>query len=87
MRALSSLVCSALNLGYGFANNGSVTSIGNNNDSGRNESISYDPLDRILQAQTAATSGQDSWGLNFDTGGNLADDALGNLLSMGVFKC
>ena len=46
----------------------------------------YDPLDRILQAETAATSGQDCWGLNFGTGG-LADDALGNLLSMGVFKC
>ncbi len=83
----SSSAGSALNLSYGFANNGSVTSIGNGNDSGRNESFSYDPLGRILQAQTQAGSGQDCWGLNFGTGGNLADDALGNLLSMSVFKC
>jgi RHS repeat-associated protein len=48
--------------------------------------MTYDPLNRLLTAQMQATSGQDCWGLNFGSGG-LADDALGNLLSMSPSKC
>jgi RHS repeat-associated protein len=80
----------ALSLAYSFAqpagNNGSVASITNNSDAGRTESLTYDPLDRVLTAQAQATSGSDCWGQSFGSGG-LADDALGNLLSASVTKC
>ena len=79
-----------INWAYSFAqstgNNGSVASITNNLDTGRTESFSYDPLNRILTAQAQATSGQDCWGQAFGSGG-LADDPLGNLLSISVTKC
>ncbi len=71
----------ALSQAYNYAYNGSVTAMNNGNDSGRDESMTYDPLDRILTALTAVNSGQDCWGLNF------GDDALGNLLSMSPSKC
>jgi hypothetical protein len=79
----SSSAGTALSLSYAYAGNGSVTGINNNasGQSGRNESITYDPLNRILAAETAATSGQDCWGLDF------GDDQLGNLLSMTPAKC
>jgi RHS repeat-associated protein len=79
----SSSAGTALSLSYAYAGNGSVTGVNNNasGQSGRNESITYDPLNRILTAQTAATSGQDCWGMYFGVqNSNLADDALGNLL-------
>jgi RHS repeat-associated protein len=80
----------ALSLAYSFAqpagNNGSVASITNNSDAGRTESLTYDPLDRVLTAQAQATSGGDCWGQSFGAHG-LADDALGNLLSASVTKC
>ncbi len=75
----------ALSLTYSFAlpsgNNGSVAAMNNGNDSGRNETMTYDPLDRILTAQTQAMSGQDCWGLSFGV------DTLANLLQMSPTKC
>jgi RHS repeat-associated protein len=64
-----------------YTANGSLSSLDNDVDTGRSESVTYDPLNRVLSAQTAATSGQDCWGLSF------GDDALGNLLSMSPSKC
>lgn len=88
--AASSSNGTALNLSYSYAlpggNNGGVAGVTNGKDSGRNLTLGYDPLDRLLNAQTAATSGQDCWGLNFGSGG-LADDTVGNLTSMSVSKC
>jgi RHS repeat-associated protein len=77
----SSSAGTALNLSYSHLNNGSVSGITNGLAGSRNETMTYDPLNRILTTQTAATSGQDCWGLNF------GDDALGNLLSMSLSKC
>ena len=86
----SSSVGTALNLAYSYAlpggNNGAVAGITNGNDANRSETMTYDPLLRLLSAQTAGASGQDCWGLNFGSGG-LADDTLGNLTSMTVSKC
>lgn len=86
----SSSAGTALSLSYSYAlpggNNGTVAGINNGNDANRNETMTYDPLLRLLSAQTAGTSGQDCWGLNFGSGG-LADDTVGNLLSMSVSKC
>jgi len=80
----------ALSLTYGYSqpggNNGSVASITNGNDNGRNETMTYDSLNRILTAQAAASSGQDCWGVSFGSG-SLADDALGNLLAMNSTQC
>jgi RHS repeat-associated protein len=69
----------AINLGYCFyqwvsnvcqtgssnTNNGSVTVIANNNDTGRTQTFAYDPLNRISSATTQATSGADCWGQSF----------------------
>ena len=59
--------------------NGSVTTIWNNVDTGRTISLGYDKLNRISNAQSAATSGNDCWGQNFGPDGLTADDAVGNL--------
>lgn len=58
-----------LDMGYNFsldtANNGNVTAIANNRDSARNQSFTYDPLNRITKAQTASTTGAKCWGEQF----------------------
>lgn len=86
----SSTAGTALNLTYNYTlpagNDGTVAGINNGKDANRNEAMTYDPLMRLLSAQTAGSSGQDCWGLNFGSSG-LADDAVGNLLSMSVSKC
>ena len=62
-------------------NNGNLASATNNIDTGRSLTAGYDYLNRILSAQTQATSGADCWGLNF------GDDSVANLLSETVSKC
>ncbi len=74
-----------LNLTFGYSqtsgNNGSVASVANNSDGSRTQTFTYDSLNRILSAQSQATSGTNCWGLNFGI------DAIANLLSENVTKC
>jgi len=74
-----------LDLSYGFnlgtANNGNVASVANNRNHNRDQSYTYDQLNRVATAQTAATSGSDCWGLSFGY------DVWANLLSETVTKC
>lgn len=80
----------ALSLTFSYAqptnNNGNITTQTNGVDSGRSQTYSYDNLNRILTAQSSATSGADCWGLSFGSSG-VADDALGNLTNATVTKC
>ena len=57
----------------GAHNNGNVIHIINNLNNSRNQYFTYDPLNRILTAASAATSGSYCWGQNFtiDPWGNL----------------
>jgi RHS repeat-associated protein len=80
----SSSAGTAVNLSYnyviGSSNNGSVGQVTNNSDSGRTQTFTYDTLNRILTAQSSATSGIDCWGEQFGgTGATLADDRFSNL--------
>jgi RHS repeat-associated protein len=81
----SSASGTGLSLNFGFSlpngNNGTITGITDNRDAGRSLSTSYDPLNRITQAVTQATSGADCWGLNYGT------DALGNLKGISLAQC
>jgi RHS repeat-associated protein len=82
----SSSTGSGLNLGFGYSlpggNNGSISGITDNRDTGRSlPTILYDPLNRITQAKTQATSGTDCWGQGF------SPDALGNLSTITVTEC
>jgi len=76
---------SVLNLTSGFpaspGNNGEITSVVNNLDTGRTQSFAYDPLHRVISAQSQATSGPDCWGQSFGY------DRWANLLSVNVTKC
>ena len=63
------------------SNNGNVTSIADNLQSNRTQTFTYDSVNRIATAQSAATSGQDCWGQSFGY------DAWANLLSEAVTKC
>ena len=81
----SSSAGTALSLAYSYAlpggNNGSVASQTNNRDTNRTQSYSYDTLNRILTAQTQATTGTNCWGQSF------SDSALANLFSVSVTQC
>jgi RHS repeat-associated protein len=74
----------AMNLGYSFYGNLNVSTITNNRDTGRNLTYTYDNLNRLATAQSAAASGTDCWGQSFGY-----DDAnkWGNLTTIGVSKC
>jgi RHS repeat-associated protein len=61
------------------SDNGTVTGVTNNADTGRTQSFTYDQLNRILSAKSSATSGVDCWGQNFGPDGAAADDAVANL--------
>ncbi len=67
---------------YGFnsgsGNNGNVASITNNINTARSQTYTYDELNRVVTAQTTATSGTYSWGLAFTY------DPWANLLSASV---
>lgn len=81
----------ALNLSFSYAqptyNNGNPTTQTNGVDSGRTQTYSYDNLNRVLTAQSSASSGADCWGLTFGSTSGVADDALGNLTNSTVSKC
>jgi hypothetical protein len=63
------------------SNNGNVTAIANNNDTGRTETVTYDPLNRIASALSQATSGSDCWGQGFTI------DGLANLYGISSQQC
>jgi RHS repeat-associated protein len=59
-----------MNLTYGFnlgsTDNGNVMSITNNRDTTRNQTFTYDSLNRIASGSTAATTGANCWGMTFN---------------------
>lgn len=65
----------------GVQNNGNVGSVANNRNHNRDQSFTYDELNRVKTAQSAATAGADCWGLSF------AYDIWANLLTQTVTKC
>jgi RHS repeat-associated protein len=81
----TSTVGTALNLSLNYnlsgGDNGTVTSITNNVDNGRTQTLGYDPMNRISSMSSQATSGVDCWGQTF------APDPLGNLDSITSTKC
>jgi RHS repeat-associated protein len=64
----------SLSYGYtsGQSNNGQITNVADNVDSGRNSSYSYDALARLSAASTSGSSGFPQWGLSwtYDIYGN-----------------
>ena len=70
---------SVMNLTYNFdlgtSDNGNVMSATNNRDNTRNQTFTYDSLNRLASSLTAATSGANCWGMAFNI------DAWGNLYS------
>ncbi len=68
-----------MNLTYNFdlgtSDNGNVMSATNNRDNTRNQTFTYDSLNRLASSLTAATSGANCWGMAFNI------DAWGNLYS------
>jgi RHS repeat-associated protein len=80
-----------LNLAYSYAqsshNNGNIATQTNNVDTGRTQNYTYDNLNRLLTAQTQATSGADCWGQSFGTDGKMATDALANLFYATSIQC
>ncbi len=82
----------ALNLAYSYVsgNNNNIAVQTNNVTSGRTQTYTYDPLNRLLTAQAQATSGGDCWGQSFGSGGpppTMATDALANLFYVTATKC
>jgi RHS repeat-associated protein len=73
-----------LNYNLTGGDNGTVTSITNNADNGRTQTLSYDSLNRILAAQSSntTTGNPDCWGQVFGPDGSAADDALGNFTNI-----
>src|SRR6266481_2364725 len=64
-------------------NNGTVASVGNadGRNTGRNQTYTYDPLNRISTAQSQATSSPDCWGQSYGY------DRWANLLAMNITQC
>jgi RHS repeat-associated protein len=81
-----------LSLSYGFgtagSNNGTAGSETNSVSSGHSQTFTYDPLNRLISAQSQdSTQGaSDCWGQSFGAGG-LAADRWNNLTSISVTKC
>jgi RHS repeat-associated protein len=81
-----------LNLAYSYVsgNNGNISQQTNSVTSGRTQNYTYDTLNRLLTAQTVATSGGDCWGQSFGNNGpppTLAADALANLFYASSIQC
>jgi hypothetical protein len=74
-----------LNYTYSFTsgsiNDGLVKSVTNNLSTGRSQSYTYDEMNRLATAQSAANSGNDCWGLSYGY------DRYANLLSESLTKC
>jgi RHS repeat-associated protein len=74
-------------------NNGNIASLTNNLNNNRTQTYTYDPLNRLLTAQSTATSGADCWGQGFGSYNAtsptlpLADDVLNNQLLVTSLKC
>jgi len=68
---------------YTTGNNGHVFQVLNNVDSTRSAAYTYDPLNRIAQASTITTTGQNCWSevYTFDSWGNMTN--RGGLSGMG----
>ena len=75
--AVGNILDFTYNFNSGVADNGNVTSIGNNRDGGRSQSFAYDSINRIASAQTSATTGTNCFGEGF------VYDPWGNLLNIG----
>lgn len=75
----------AMSLGLAYnitgGNNGSVSGVTNNVDTGRTQSVSYDWLNRVSVATSQATSGVDCWGQSF------SPDSLANLNTIASVQC
>jgi RHS repeat-associated protein len=73
----------------GAGDNGNVFGITNNKDTSRNQSFTYDTLNRLTSAQNAGTncSATTVNGKTEYWGNNYAYDAWGNLLQKSVTKC
>jgi RHS repeat-associated protein len=81
-----------LDLAYSYptGNNGNISTQTNNETSNRTQTYTYDSLNRLLTAQSNATSGGDCWGQSFGndaTPPTLATDALANLFYTSSTKC
>ncbi len=65
----------AYDFGLGTADNGDVKAIVNNRDSTRTQYFAYDALNRIVLANTQASSGANAWGqaFGYDPWGNLTN--------------
>src|SRR5712672_3810570 len=75
--------------GTGGANNGDVWGITNYKDNSRNQSFTYDALNRLISAQNAGTNCATTT-VNGKTeywGNSYGYDAWGNLLAKTVTKC
>lgn len=88
----STITGNILDIAYGYAsgNNGNIATQTNNTTSGRTQTYTYDPLNRLLTAQAQATSSGDCWGQSFGNGGpppTMATDALANLFYTSSIKC
>jgi RHS repeat-associated protein len=66
--------------------NGTVSSVTNGVNSARTQSFTYDYLNRITSAKSAATSGTYCWGQSVPTNGT-GYDRYGNLLIINVSQC
>ena len=82
-----------LDLAYDFhagsGNNGNVYGLTNYKDSSRNQTFTYDSLDRLTSAQNAGTNcaAMTANGKTEYWGNNYSYDAWGNLLQKSVTKC
>ena len=75
------------NYGALHQNNGNITSIVNNTDATRNQTFTYDPLNRITAGYSSASSGTYSWGETYtvDAWGNLKIAPMGGKAHGGTF--
>jgi RHS repeat-associated protein len=76
----------AANFAFGYFANGSVQTVTNNRNTNRTETLTYDSLNRLSTAQSAATSGADCWGQSIPSDGT-GYDRYGNLLIINSTKC
>lgn len=87
----ASTATTVLDLAYSYAqsshNNGNITAQTNNVDTGRTQSYTYDPLNRLLTAESSAMSGGDCWGQGFGNTSGLAADGLANFFYATATKC
>jgi RHS repeat-associated protein len=71
----------ALNLAFSYFANGNVSTVTNNRDTSRTQTLTYDNLNRLATGQSQATSGGNCWGQSFGY------DRYANLTSISVAKC